>query len=160
MREMNEVAAGLREIVNREAVRLAALPDTRAKTPIAPGKWSPQEIVGHLVDSASNNHGRFVRAQLTDDLSFPGYDQEAWVQVQDYAGADWPSLIALWRACNLHIAHVIERIPQDALTKLRTRHNLDEIAWKTIPRNEPVTLDYFIRDYVAHLKHHLEQIPR
>ncbi len=157
---MNEVAAGLREIVDREAERLAALPDARAKTPVAPGKWSPKEIIGHLVDSASNNHGRFVRAQLTDDLTFPGYDQEAWVRLQDYANADWSSLITLWRACNLHIAHVIERIPDEALTKPRTRHNLDEIAWKTIPRHEPATLEYFIHDYVAHLKHHLEQIPR
>jgi hypothetical protein len=32
----------------------------------------------------------------------------------------------------------------------------------TIPAErakQPVTLDYFVRDYVAHLKHHLAQIP-
>jgi len=156
---MKEVAADLRRIVEREAQRLAAIPDERANTPVAPGKWSPKEIVGHLVDSASNNHGRFVRAELGDDLTFPGYDQEAWVRAEDYAGADWAALITLWRAFNFHIAHVIERIPESAATRQRTRHNLDEIAWKTVPKSEPVTLEYFVRDYVAHLNHHLGQIP-
>jgi hypothetical protein len=156
---MKEVAANLREIVDREARRLAEIPAERAGSPVASGKWSPKEIIGHLVDSASNNHGRFVRAQLSDDLIFPGYDQEAWVRTEDYAGAEWPALISLWRALNFHVAHVIERIPESAATRQRTRHNLDEIAWKTIPRSEPVTLEYFVRDYVAHLSHHLAQIP-
>jgi hypothetical protein len=53
---------------------------------------------------------------------------------------------------------VIEGIPQDRLSLPRTRHNLDEIAWRTVPREQPVTLEYFIRDYVAHMKHHLAQI--
>jgi hypothetical protein len=156
---LKQVADELRRIVNREAERLAEMSQDRARIPVAPGKWSPQEIIGHLVDSASNNHGRFVRAQLTDELSFPGYDQEAWVRLQGYAAADWPELIALWRAYNLHIAHLVARIPESVATELRSRHNLDEIAWKTVPRDKPVTLDYFIRDYVAHLQHHLAQIP-
>jgi uncharacterized damage-inducible protein DinB len=155
---MKDVAGNLREIVEREAQRLAAIPDERANTPVAPGKWSPKQILGHLVDSASNNHGRFVRAELSDDLTFPGYDQEAWVNAQDYAAANWPALIALWRAFNLHIAHVVERIPESEATRQRTRHNLDEIAWKTIPKTEPATLEYFVRDYVAHMNHHLAQI--
>ena len=156
---MKEVAEDLRRIVDREAQRLAAIPAQRAGSPVAPGKWSPKEIVGHLIDSASNNHGRFVRAQLTDDLTFQGYDQEAWVRTEDYAGADWTAVVSLWRAFNFHIAHVIERIPETAATRPRARHNLDEIAWKTIPKSEPATLGYFVRDYVAHLNHHLAQIP-
>jgi hypothetical protein len=155
---MKEVAEALRRTVNREATRLEAIPPERACSPVAAGKWSPQEIIGHLVDSASNNHGRFVRAQLTDDLTFPGYDQEGWVRTQDYTASDWVALVSLWRAYNLHIAHIIERIPENAATRQRRRHNLDEIAWKTVPRSEPVTLEYFVRDYVAHLNHHLQQI--
>ena len=91
---MKEVAEDLRRIVDREAKRLEAIPPERARQPLAPGKWSPQEIIGHLVDSASNNHGRFVRAQLADDLTFPGYDQEAWVRMQKYAESDWRALLA------------------------------------------------------------------
>ena len=156
---MAEVATDLRRTVDGAAERLKAIPSERARQPVAAGKWSAQEIIGHLVDSASNNHGRFVRAQLTDDLFFPGYDQAAWVSVQQYSAADWPDLIALWRTFNSHIAHVVERIPQDVATRPRAYHNLDEIAWKTVPREQPATLEYFVRDYVAHMKHHLAQIP-
>ena len=155
---MKDVAEDLRGTVNREAARLAAIPAEKARSPIAPGKWSPQEIIGHLVDSASNNHGRFVRAQLHDDLIFPGYDQEAWVRMQDYVSSDWVALVALWRGYNHHLSHVIERIDEHAATRQRARHNFDEIAWKTVPKSDPVTLEYFVRDYVAHLKHHLSQI--
>ena len=156
---MKEVAEDLRNIVDREAKRLEEIPPEKARVPVAPGKWSPQEIIGHLVDSASNNHGRFVRAQLTDDLTFPGYDQEAWVRMQNYAESDWLALLALWRAYNHHLAHIIERIPEDQATRPRARHNCDEIAFKTVPKSKPVTLEYFVCDYVAHLKHHLAQIP-
>jgi hypothetical protein len=82
------------------------------------------------------------------------------VSVQQYSAADWSELIALWRTFNSHIAHVVERIPQDVATQPRAYHNLDEIAWKTVPREQPATLEYFVRDYVAHMKHHLAQIPK
>ena len=157
---MAEVATDLRRTVDSATERLKAIPSDRAREPAAAGKWSAQEIIGHLVDSASNNHGRFVRAQLGDDLFFPGYDQAAWVSVQQYSAADWSELIALWRTFNSHIAHVVERIPQDVATQPRAYHNLDEIAWKTVPREQPATLEYFVRDYVAHMKHHLAQIPK
>jgi len=157
---MAEVATDLRRTVDSATERLKAIPSDRARERVAAGKWSAQEIIGHLVDSASNNHGRFVRAQLSDDLFFPGYDQAAWVSVQQYSAADWSELIALWRTFNSHIAHVVERIPQDVATQPRAYHNLDEIAWKTVPREQPATLEYFVRDYVAHMKHHLAQIPK
>lgn len=156
---MIEIATDLRNTIAKAMSRLESIPAERARQPVSPGKWSPQEIIGHLIDSASNNHGRFIRAQLTDDLEFSGYDQEAWVRLQQYSSAEWADLLALWREFNSHIAHIIERIPADAATRARTRHNLDQIAWKTVPRNTPVTLEYFVRDYVAHLKHHLAQIP-
>lgn len=156
---MKDVAIELRQIVADASERLAEIPPRIAQAPLAPGKWSPQEIIGHLVDSASNNHGRFVRAQLTDDLFFSGYDQAAWVRIQHYSTVDWRELVALWRGFNFHIAHIIEHIPPRILAESRTRHNLDQIAFRTVPRTEPVTLEYFIRDYVAHLRHHLSQIP-
>ncbi len=156
---MMEIARELRLAVDDASQRLGVIPEDKASQPVAPGKWSPKEIIGHLVDSASNNHGRFVRAQLTDDLFFPGYDQEAWVRVQQYSRASWPDLIALWRGFNHHIARLVEQIPSEIGTRQRTRHNLDQIAWKTVATDKPVTLEYFVRDYVAHLKHHLSQIP-
>jgi hypothetical protein len=131
--------------------------DASARRP-APGKWSPREIIGHLVDSASNNHQRFVRAQFQDDLVFPGYDQDAWVALQHYADAPWDDLVQLWASFNRHIARLMASTPDQQLTKPRPTHNLDQLAWKTVPRDQPTTLDYFMRDYVGHLKHHLNQI--
>ena len=76
--------AYFRQTVDRATDRLLTFSDIEAATRPAPGKWSRKEIIGHLIDSASNNHGRFVRAQLQDDLIFAGYDQEEWVRAQRY----------------------------------------------------------------------------
>lgn len=144
--------------IERATPRLLAMSAAAAGTPRAPGKWSPKEVIGHLIDSASNNHGRFVRAQLTDDLVFPGYEQEGWVAMQRYADAPWADLVALWRGFNLHIARVIANTPDNVARKPRAAHNLDQIAFRTIPRDQPATLEYFMADYVDHLEHHLAQI--
>jgi broad specificity phosphatase PhoE len=155
---MREFAADLRQTVARAEPLLAALGDERSRRHPAPGKWSPREVIGHLIDSASNNHQRFVRAQLHDDLIFPGYDQAAWVWIQRYMDAPWDDLIALWSGFNRHIARVMDTAPDDDLTRPRVRHNLDELAWVPVPADQPATLEYFMRDYVAHLRHHLRQI--
>lgn len=122
------------------------------------GKWSKKEILGHLIDSASNNHQRFVRAQFKDDLVFPGYDQDKWVRVQNYQFVNWNALVELWKGFNFLITHLVGEIPDNILTEKRAKHNLYDIASNGIPENEPATLEYFIRDYYFHLKHHMNQI--
>jgi hypothetical protein len=151
-------AEDLRRTVTTAAPRLRALTAIEAATPRVKGKWSPKQIIGHLVDSASNNHGRFVRAQLADSMRFEGYDQERWVEVQKYKDAPWRELVDLWEAFNLHIARVMEAASEAARTKPRGDHALHRLAWVTVPEGEPTTLEYFMRDYVGHLKHHLRQI--
>jgi hypothetical protein len=153
-----DYAVELRETVRRANDFLRGLDDEASLRPRAPGKWCPREIIGHLIDSASNNHQRFVRAQFKDDLIFSGYEQDAWVSVQRYREAPWSDLIDLWRSFNLHIARLMEAVPKDERVRPRARHNLDELAWQTVPRDQPVSLDYFMRDYVGHLHHHLAQI--
>lgn len=144
--------------VERAVPRLRQLSDDDAAQPPAPGKWSPKEVLGHLIDSASNNHGRFVRAQFSDDLVFTGYEQEKWVAAQRYADAPWDDLIALWRGFNLHIARVMANAPYDVRRAPRAKHNLDQVAWKSVPPDQPATLEYFMNDYIDHLEHHLGQI--
>ncbi len=120
--------------------------------------WSTKEIIGHLIDSASNNHQRFIRAQFTNDLIFPSYDQDKWVEFQNYQEADWKTLIELWRSFNLILLHSISEIPQNILLKKRSNHNLDEIAWESVEKSKYVTLEYFIKDYYSHMKHHIDQL--
>lgn len=157
---MSEVrcATRLHEVIAASEPQLRALNDAQTTRRPAPGKWSPRQILGHLIDSASNNHQRFVRAAWQDDLVFPGYEQDDWVELQDYQRAPWGELVSLWAAFNRHIARVMTAIPESARTRARARHNLDEIAWRAVPAAEPATLDYFMTDYVDHLEHHLSQI--
>lgn len=151
-------ADALMKIVETVTPRLLAIDDAGASQPRHPGAWTPKQILGHLVDSASNNHGRFVRAALGDDMVFPGYDQEGWVRVQRYDDAAWADLVALWGAFNRQIARAVGGWSGDILLTPRLRHNLDHIAWRPVPATEPVTLAYFIRDYIGHMENHLRQV--
>jgi hypothetical protein len=148
----------LRDALAESLPRLQRLTEAEAGRQPRPGKWCPSEIIGHLIDSASVNHQRFLNARVKDDLVFAGYDQDELVAAQNYREAPWSELVMLWHAYNLHIARVMEAIPVSERERPRTRHNLDEIAWQTVPRNQPATLDYLMSDYVGHLKHHLAQI--
>jgi 8-oxo-dGTP pyrophosphatase MutT (NUDIX family) len=150
--------ARLRAVVDAAERALAAVSDADSARRPAPGTWSPREVVGHLVDSAANNHVRFVRAQTQADLVFPGYAQDAWVEAQGYATAPWRELVTLWALYNRHLARVMARVPEAVRERPHARHNLDEIAWRPVPAHEPATLDYFMADYVGHLEHHLRRV--
>lgn len=152
------VAESLCTAIEEAIPRLEAITDRESARRPAPSKWSPREIIGHLIDSAQNNHGRFVRAQLSDDLVFPGYAQDEWVRRQDYQSCDWAELVGLWAAYNRHIARVIALVPAEVADRPRRKHNLNELAWQQVAATEPATLGYFMADYVAHLEHHLRQI--
>jgi hypothetical protein len=155
---MNTPDSQLRRVIAEAMPQLQAMSDAFASVPRAPGKWSRKEIVGHLIDSASNNHQRFVRAQFTDELICPTYDQDAWVRSQRYRDAPWSELVSLLELFNLQLARVIEAIPAEIRTMPRARHNLDRVAFRAVPASEPATLEYFMLDYVEHLEHHLAQI--
>lgn len=141
------IADELIEIVEFFAARLALLDDSQVRDKSSDERWAIIEVVGHLVDSASNNHQRFVRAQESESLVFPKYEQNSWVKTQHYRQSSWENLIDLWKSYNLHLAHVIRLIPDG---KLRNKC--------TITPNEPVSLSYLIEDYLVHLKHHLNII--
>jgi len=150
--------ADFRETIADATARLRDITPEASRLKTADDDWAPIEILGHLVDSATNNHQRFVRAQFTDDLVFPGYEQERWVSAQKYRDESWPDLIQLWSSYNLHLSHLFSVIPTDVLTKSRANHTLDQIAFELVPLDKPPTLEYLIRDYVDHLRHHLNQI--
>ena len=76
------IAGELLQTVDAAVVKLRSIAEADAVRPLAPGKWSPKQVMGHLIDSAANNHQRFVRAQQTTTLEFPGYEQDHWVSSQ------------------------------------------------------------------------------
>lgn len=147
-----------RNTIVSATARLRNIPETQSGQKNSPDDWSAKETIGHLIDSAANNHQRFVRAQFTDDLVFPGYEQDQWVNSQNYRDESWSELIQLWSSYNLHLVHVASAIPEDVLTRPRSRHTLDQIAFNLVDKNDPATLEYLIRDYLDHLRHHLDQI--
>src|ERR1700755_889873 len=108
---MKQAIENFRATVENAYTKLSAMTDAAAAARPAPGKWSPKQGIGHLIDSASNNHQRFVRAQFKDDLVFDGYDQERWVDCHDYQNMPWHDLLDLWRGYNLLIARVMENSP-------------------------------------------------
>lgn len=147
-----------RDTIVSATARLREIPEERSRQKSSPADWAPIEIIGHLIDSAANNHQRFVRAQSTEDLNFSGYEQNHWVSSQRYLDEPWSDVVQLWNAYNLHLVHVASVIPHDVLTKPRTNHTLDQIAFNAVGKDQPATLEYVIRDYVDHLRHHLKEI--
>ncbi len=144
---MKEIAQQILTLIKESEPLLSQLNPQDTKIKPAPEKWSKQEILGHLIDSAANNHQRYVRAVYGVADQFPIYDQNEWVRIQRYNEIPWPALIELWAAYNKHLCHVIECIPTDA-----------ESAPCNIGKDEPVSLDFIVTDYLRHLRHHLNKI--
>src|SRR5215831_19134462 len=129
------------------AGRLSHIDEASASKKPAPNKWSKKEILGHLIDSAANNHQRFVRLQLSSRIDLPGYDGDEWVRVQRYQERSWQEIIELWRQYNTQLASLIRDVDPNAL-----RH-----TWHT-PDGKNLDLEFIMQDYVVHLRHHLDQI--
>ena len=92
---MVDYIAAFRTDLDTAEPALRRISDPAAGVPLAPGKWCRKEIIGHLIDSASVNHERFLRALQSDDLVLPGYDQDAWVSAQQYHSSSWSDLVDL-----------------------------------------------------------------
>ena len=144
---MKELSAKLISLVEAAEPRLRGMGELESAEPLRSGGWSTKEVIGHLIDSASNNHQRFVRAALQASLDFPGYDQDGSVQVQALQRASWPLLVSLWSAYNRYLAHVIANLPASKLNTVCR-----------IGSGKAVTLSWLATDYVTHLVHHLRQI--
>lgn len=153
-------ATRLLSAVDTAGPRLIAMPKDVVRRAPAPGKWTPVELIGHLIDSACNNHMRFIRAVDQADLVFEGYAQDAWVERQQYHSAPWTELVLFWQSYNWHLARVMAATPAQVREQLHARHNLHEIAFRPVPKDEPTSLEYLMNDYVDHLEHHLAQILR
>jgi DinB superfamily len=141
-----DVADALTEVVAEALPRLHAVAAESAR-PWGEGKWTRQQVLGHLIDSALNNYHRVIRAQQGAELRFPDYDQRHWVDAGAYGERDWMDLVQLWSQLNRQLAHAIARVSDAALGRLCH-----------IGAGAPETLEFIVRDYPRHLQHHLRQI--
>jgi hypothetical protein len=137
----------LRALIDEVPIRLNKLPSSQVELKSSPSKWSPKEELGHLLDSAANNHQRIVRTQLEDKPKMPGYDGNAWVKLHRYQQRSWPEMIELWRALNQQLLVSAEAVPDDAWSRTCT-----------IDDSHPLTLKFVVEDYIGHMIHHLRHI--
>ena len=137
----------LHDLINRLPDRLRAMPADKIEHKSAPNTWSVKEELGHLLDSAANNHQRIVRAQLEDKPAMPGYDGDAWVVLHRYQQRDWETLIGLWAALNSQLLAAADAAPESAWSRTLT-----------IADSAPLTLKFVADDYVRHMVHHLRHM--
>ncbi|MBV9444233.1 MAG: DinB family protein [Acidobacteriaceae bacterium] len=144
-----ELSRRLAETMDRELPNLRELTEEQASLERAPGKWSPKEELGHLIDSAANNHIRFVRGALEPQVRGPGYAQDEWVRLHGYGAMTWDAILDFWLAYNRFLVRLVERIPDERLA-----------SEYSVASNPPVTLEFLIDDYILHMQHHIDQLLR
>ncbi len=137
----------LHALIHDVPSRLSKIAPSQLELKASPIKWSPKEEMGHLLDSAANNHQRIVRTQLEDEPKMPGYDGNAWVELHKYQQRDWQEMIDLWRALNRQLLAAAEAVPESAWSRTCT-----------IADSLPLTLKFVFEDYIAHMVHHLKHI--
>jgi hypothetical protein len=137
----------LKEVIDTTVPHLKSISELRASEKPYPEKWSIKEILGHLIDSAANNHQRIVRMQEILDIGTFRYTQLHWVSSQNYQKETWLDIVEFWHRYNAHLSHIIEQIAPGLLV-----HVCD------VGLPQPVTLEFIIEDYINHLEHHLGQI--
>jgi hypothetical protein len=138
----------LLDTITRELPHLEAITEEAASIhPAGPDSWSPKQELGHLIDSAANNHIRFVRATLEPEITGPGYQQNGWVDVHGYQQQPWLSIVSFWHSYNTFLVTLLERIPDEKLVTICK-----------IGSYEPATLGFIIEDYVLHLQHHVDHL--
>jgi len=144
---VKEIAEQLRIVIKDAKKQLLSIDQNKADIKISSDQWSKKEILGHLIDSAANNHQRFVRAVYNEADTFPTYKQNEWVAIQQYNESSWKALIELWAAYNDHLSDLLERIPGSI------KSNPCNIG-----KSEPASLEFVAKDYLRHLKHHIDKI--
>lgn len=137
----------LRKLIHEVPIRLEKHSIAKIECKPSPSKWSPKEELGHLLDSAANNHQRIVRTQLQDNPAIPGYDGNRWVELHCYQQRNWREMVDVWRALNQQLLAAAEAVPNHAWTRTCT-----------IADSQPLTLKFVFEDYVDHMLHHLSHI--
>jgi hypothetical protein len=144
------IAAELHAALAEGLALFAGIDEALSRERPKPDGWCAREVVGHLIDSACNNHRRFILGQSPGLPKFDDYDGDVWVTRQQYVDESWADIVALWAAYNRHLRHVIARTPAEHLLRSATAPD----------GSGPVTVGFLMNDYVGHIRHHFEQVRR
>jgi uncharacterized damage-inducible protein DinB len=143
----NQLAVTFRAGIASAHGKLAQINEDSAGANTRPGGWTSKQTLGHLIDSALNNHQRFVRAATDGSYQGPSYEQQSWVDMHGYSDLPWSKLLTHWQEQNDLLCAVVERIPED-------KH----AAICQVGTNVPVTLRFLVEDYLVHLHQHTDNI--
>lgn len=147
--DLNTYTDEIKAIVDEWTEKLLTLPEDVITERRNHQNRTIKQLLGHLVDSASNNHQRMIRLQYNDNLVFPDYtqDNDRWIAIQNYQDADWGNLVQLWKFFNLHMIYLIKSIDKSKLNN----------SWIDFEGNN-VTLEDMIKGYPWHLNLHINDI--
>ena len=149
-KKLQNIIDRLQENIKKVSSEFLKYPEGELRRKPAPDKWSKKELLGHLVDSAANNHHRFIKAQfLPSPMFVEGYAQNDWVRIQNYNEKDTQQLVELWKVYNEHIIFIMQNTPDQNLDIKLKPEDAFENAY---------TLFFLMKDYVDHMDHHLKQI--
>ena len=152
MNQFEPIAHGVSALVEEWTPRLLQLPELVIGERRNSQYRTIKQIIGHMIDSASNNTHRIVHLHYQDSpLVFPNYatngNNDRWIAIQNYQEEDWTALVNLWKFSNLHIAHVIRNVD---LEKINRRWLCGNGATESMEEG--------IIDYLRHFKLHLAEI--
>ena len=152
MKETSQITLEICAQIDKWMPKLTALPEEIISEPRNSQHRNIKQILGHLIDSTSNNTHRVVHLQYQDNpFSFPNYatfgNNDRWIAIQNYESADWNKMIQLWKYSLLHYCHVINNVNDQKL----------ENEWISGPEKN-ITLRTMIVDFPKHLKLHLDEI--
>jgi hypothetical protein len=142
---IKQAISRLNLIIDKVPGILTQISEEKMSEKPTPNKWSKKEIIGHLIDSATNNHQRFVRGQF-EAIPEIWYDQNKWNEYGYYQQIDSKLIISFWTIYNRQLVEIITRIPAENLKK--------QIKAGDVLLN----IEYLFNDYVEHLEHHLKQV--
>jgi hypothetical protein len=152
MNEIESIRHELITIVNEWETVFNSLPEDIISQKRNSQNRTIKQIVGHIIDSTSNNIHRIVHLQYqTSPLIFPNYatfgNNDRWIAIQDYQNEEWINMIQLWKYTLLHFTHLLKNVKADKMNN----------EWISGP-GEKVTLELMIIDFPRHLKLHLSEI--
>lgn len=148
MVNMKDTVHELSHIVEEFTNKISQLSEEAFSAKPNPEKWSKKEVLGHLIDSASNNLRRFICGQYEPGPKIV-YQQDFWVTANNYQHVKKDNVIQLWRLLNEQICEVLQTMPEQNMS-LPADTGKDKVQLHSIK--------WLAEDYVKHLKHHLNQI--